>query len=485
MRLFFFPTVVALTFSGTAQAQTLDAPQKLILSRLINEWKAGFRSIDTLDTSWKMSGSWAWEPGERHSYQYHFWREPGRHRLNTRFYSSVNSPNNLKTSTVLGAGGYVKGLDVINSGFSRMTARPNAVQKRNPYGDVIPLIAAYAWARGEKHDYTLEEFSGDALWQDFARRVTEVKTGQWKTRRGWWLGIAPPTERASRGAQKTRVFVDEATLFPFFVGNRMQSRWKESASDTTFTVENTKTQPYLVGGKTRLLPLDSVSRVWRHDLKTGKRSIETTTYQAMAPSVINAPMAPRLWKLAIPAKTLVNYAPRADTKMADERAFYYDPQGGSLWAQNNHQRQLQAAKLRHLRALPLIYDEKADGEAQIVAAVLQAKAQNKHILLQFGAYWCSPCHVLHGLLQKDATLAPLVKDNYVSVSIDLNDGHNEAVSKRLMGSEQGGIPFLVVLDAEGKRLAAPPTEYFTPKNDQDGFDLQKIAAFLERWKPQR
>jgi thiol-disulfide isomerase/thioredoxin len=248
-------------------------------------------------------------------------------------------------------------------------------------------------------------------------------------------------------------------------------------------VQVSKTQSFLVNGQKRLLPLEYVVRIYQHNLLDGQRKVSVYSVQALAPIKINTSINPQQWQMTVPAKTLVSYVPNADTQMLDERPFLYDAGGGSLWQQDKTAREVRAAKMRVMRARAL-YDEKADGEAQIAAALKLAAAQNKGVLLQFGAYWCSPCHVLHGLLEKNAILAPLVKANYITVPIDLNGWHNATVANRLKGIGQGGLPFVVILDATGKRLAAPPSEYFAPKVGKEAFDVEKIADFLNRWKPQ-
>ncbi len=54
---------------------------------------------------------------------------------------------------------------------------------------------------------------------------------------------------------------------------------------------------------------------------------------------------------------------------------------------------------------PDIYDNKADGTAQIAEAVAQARRDHKRVLLQFGANWCIWCHRLHDLFENDSLIA--------------------------------------------------------------------------------
>jgi len=77
-----------------------------------------------------------------------------------------------------------------------------------------------------------------------------------------------------------------------------------------------------------------------------------------------------------------------------------------------------------LQARPNIYDESADGSKQIADALEIARKEHKHILLQFGANYCSPCHALHKLFETDRSIGQLLKSDYVVVMIDVNKGRN-------------------------------------------------------------
>ena len=67
-----------------------------------------------------------------------------------------------------------------------------------------------------------------------------------------------------------------------------------------------------------------------------------------------------------------------------------------------------------------IYDTKADGTKQIAAALKQAEAGHKHVLVMFGANWCIWCHKLHTLFEKDAAVAKVLAERFEVVLIDIN-----------------------------------------------------------------
>ena len=131
-------------------------------------------------------------------------------------------------------------------------------------------------------------------------------------------------------------------------------------------------------------------------------------------------------------------------------------------------------------ARPAIYDESADGEAQIATALKEAKTDNRRVLLMFGANWCSWCHKLHRTLREDAPIAARMKSSYRLVLIDINRDHNAGVSRKFIRNDNDGVPYLIVLDADGKVIARQETGALEVG---DHHDPAKVLAFLDRWKP--
>jgi uncharacterized protein YyaL (SSP411 family) len=121
-------------------------------------------------------------------------------------------------------------------------------------------------------------------------------------------------------------------------------------------------------------------------------------------------------------------------------------------------------------------------------AVKTAKKQNKSIFLHFTASWCGWCHKLEAALS-DPTIAKLMGDNYVLVSLDVmeqgpkkaneNPGGNELMKE--LGGAKSGLPFLVFFDKTGKKLA---DSNVMPKDQNIGYPgaPEEIVAFGELLK---
>ncbi len=136
---------------------------------------------------------------------------------------------------------------------------------------------------------------------------------------------------------------------------------------------------------------------------------------------------------------------------------------------------------------PDIYDRDTDGSAQISAAVAQAKAAHKHVLIELGANWCIWCRRLTHTFESDSVVANALHENFVLVLIDVNHrqgkARNDAVNTRYGNPMALGLPVLVVLDADGKQLTTQETGAL--EDGKDAHDPAKVLAFLSKWAPKK
>lgn len=127
-----------------------------------------------------------------------------------------------------------------------------------------------------------------------------------------------------------------------------------------------------------------------------------------------------------------------------------------------------------------IFDDKADANAQIRAAVTEASKNGKNILLDFGANWCFDCHVLENVMGLPE-IAPLVEKNYVVVHIDVGKfDKNLSIAKKYHIPIEKGVPALAVLDSEGNFLYAQKQGEFERARS---LRLEDFKQFFEKWAP--
>ncbi len=100
------------------------------------------------------------------------------------------------------------------------------------------------------------------------------------------------------------------------------------------------------------------------------------------------------------------------------------------------------------------YDESADANADIAAALMRAQAENKLMLITFGANWCPDCRAFDTAIRQPE-LAATIDERYVLVKVDVgNWDKNIEVVRRFDNPIAGGIPSIVVVDAQEHNLYA-------------------------------
>jgi thiol:disulfide interchange protein len=127
-----------------------------------------------------------------------------------------------------------------------------------------------------------------------------------------------------------------------------------------------------------------------------------------------------------------------------------------------------------------VYDDRVDAEAEIADAVAQAKAEHRRVLLVFGASWCPWCRKLDASFREEPTIAERLAEAFVVVHVSTGDRGadvNRAILARYVPGSGMSLPFLVVLDEEGKVVVRQATDAL---EDGDHHDPARVLAFLDR-----
>jgi thiol:disulfide interchange protein DsbD len=107
------------------------------------------------------------------------------------------------------------------------------------------------------------------------------------------------------------------------------------------------------------------------------------------------------------------------------------------------------------------------------AALARAKAEGKHVLIDFGATWCAACQELDHRTYTDPEVRSFVTAHFVPLKVDATDDTDAIVA---LENKYGvvGLPLVTVLDKDGHQLADPKiTGYVGPADFLK--QLQKIA----------
>jgi Protein of unknown function, DUF255 len=90
-----------------------------------------------------------------------------------------------------------------------------------------------------------------------------------------------------------------------------------------------------------------------------------------------------------------------------------------------------------------------DAQTRLANALAQAKSENKRVLVEQSGVGCGWCHVLARYFDRHRAL---IERDYVWIVIDRRFTHGETIVNKLRPDAEGGIPWMVILDADGKRL---------------------------------
>lgn len=119
-----------------------------------------------------------------------------------------------------------------------------------------------------------------------------------------------------------------------------------------------------------------------------------------------------------------------------------------------------AATLAVTTALPAQTRTPPPAQALVDSAVRSAAAGHRAVLVKWGASWCGWCHRLDAFLA-DTGVGPIMAAHFVVVALVTEETPaNKAlenpgsdVLKTAMGGAASGLPFFVVLDSAGRKIA--------------------------------
>jgi uncharacterized protein YyaL (SSP411 family) len=130
-------------------------------------------------------------------------------------------------------------------------------------------------------------------------------------------------------------------------------------------------------------------------------------------------------------------------------------------------------------AAPL-YPSVGQAEADIAAALSQAKRADKRVLVDFGGNWCGDCKVLDAHFGKPEN-AELLRSRYVLVHVNVGDkgiDSNFALAERYGIPLKKGVPALAVLEPDGRVVYAQKNGEF---ESMRAMDPKSVREFLEKW----
>jgi thiol:disulfide interchange protein len=132
------------------------------------------------------------------------------------------------------------------------------------------------------------------------------------------------------------------------------------------------------------------------------------------------------------------------------------------------------------RAAGRIYPDVSAAKSDIDAALAEAAATKRRVLVDFGGDWCTDCKVLDLYLHEPANAA-LAEKHYVVVHVNVGDRgieENFDVAQRYGIPLRKGVPALAVLDGDGRVLYSQRNGEFESMRSMDS---KSVTRFLQKW----
>jgi thiol:disulfide interchange protein len=131
-----------------------------------------------------------------------------------------------------------------------------------------------------------------------------------------------------------------------------------------------------------------------------------------------------------------------------------------------------------------IYPDMSAAGADIAAALREAAATGRRVIVDFGGDWCPDCKILDINFHRPAN-ALLLRDRFVLVHVNVGDRGitgNFDIAERYGIPLRKGVPALAVLDSDGRLLYSQRNGEFESMRNMDP---RAVTEFLQRWAEKR
>jgi len=129
-----------------------------------------------------------------------------------------------------------------------------------------------------------------------------------------------------------------------------------------------------------------------------------------------------------------------------------------------------------------LYNPDANALKDIAAAVKQAKAQKKYVLIQAGGNWCKWCIEFNRVSKEDKAIDSVINAGFVVYHLNWDKDHqNHAAFSKLNYPQRFGFPSFIILNEKGERIHTQNSEYL--EDGKNSYNHQKVQSFLEMWSP--
>lgn len=126
-----------------------------------------------------------------------------------------------------------------------------------------------------------------------------------------------------------------------------------------------------------------------------------------------------------------------------------------------------------------LYHPEEDAEKSIATAVMQAKKENKQVLVQIGGNWCIWCARFNEFVTGDKSIDSLVQANYVVCHMNYSpENKNSKLLAKYRFPQRFGFPVFLIIDGKGELLHIQNSEYL---EEGKGYSKNKVVEFFKGW----
>jgi len=139
------------------------------------------------------------------------------------------------------------------------------------------------------------------------------------------------------------------------------------------------------------------------------------------------------------------------------------------------------ASLKELTVPDAPYNEKANADAQVDAAIARAKKNGKRVMIDLGGNWCADCRIMAGLMELPE-MERFLNAHYEIVSVDVGRFNRNLQIPARYGITQRleGVPAFLVVTTDGKLINAGRVSAI---QDARHMTPQALADWLAQWTP--
>jgi len=126
-----------------------------------------------------------------------------------------------------------------------------------------------------------------------------------------------------------------------------------------------------------------------------------------------------------------------------------------------------------------LYSPEANAKKEIEAAVKEAKAAGKQVLIQIGGNWCVWCARFNDFVTSDKSLDSLMNANFVVYHLNYSkENKNGELLAKYEFPQRFGFPVFLILNDKGDLLHTQTSWYLEAAKS---YDKEKVTAFFTDW----